>query len=102
MITQFKIYENNEIIEGYVIVEPSSDRFDLSKSWRTFLKSNIGKIISGDIYEYEEEESVYKYSVCFKILSGYATLTFTTEEIIDHSKNREDLEYIEQAKKYNL
>lgn len=94
MITNFKLFENKEKlpIGEYVIVEPGPERC-LSQDWRDFLKINVGKIV-GKYY--------YTYKVEFKITIGTEILSFRAKEIIQHSKNREDLEYIEVANKYNL
>jgi len=105
-----KLFENKDLpqiehldIGEYVIVEPDADRIGLSKDWRDFLKCNIGKIIDNHKNYY------YPYIVEFKLTRkggflplGTETLRFRLEEIVDHSKKRNDLEYIEDAKKYNV
>jgi hypothetical protein len=89
-----KLFENLPQIGEYAIVEPSIDRKGLSQEWRDFLKCHVGKIFS---------KRYYTYGIEFETVASFSqTINFRIDEIIEHSKNREDLEYIETAKKYNL
>jgi len=112
MIIEFKIFEGSKLkpIEDneYVIVEPSKDRLS---NWRTFFKSNIGQIICQ--IKTNHPYDIIEYTIRFKVKTiphngiGITTRSrylwiFTSPEIISHSKNKKDLEYIIQANKYNL
>jgi len=92
-ITPFIIFEKKETppqIDDYVIV------YDDRVLWQYREKSNfiIGKIIKIRYIAYNTPE--------YAIVSGNRIIYFKREDIIEYSKNRKELEYIEDVNKYNL
>jgi len=100
MITRFKLFESKEDlpqIGEYVIVKPN-DKRRMSVDRRDFLLSNVGRIVNKKYYS-KKMKIFIRYLVEFK--TGIDS-EFNADEIIEHSRNREDIEYIENANKYNL
>lgn len=120
-----KAYENliNEPqIGDYVICQDSvlARNFSNNKSTIIFLSNNIGRIITDDSIDYDVSKRysyVIKYENIPKDIEDYFNLrkkeseknfemsglrAFSLEEIIYHSKNKEDLEIYIDTEKYNL
>lgn len=96
-----KIYKSkyDPEIGEFAITEPDPLRFGLSDYWREFVKYNIGKIVGiSDDIPYKER----KYKIEYNDEMSKQILWFLKKEIIAHSKNMEDLDYIIKANKYNL
>jgi hypothetical protein len=115
MITKFKIFENMNDGEpkrfDYVIVNPQNPRMSEYPELLKFLTETIGKIISRMwtdsyciIYENIPDEIMYYFehliSVCDS--DSYYYKYFEREEIEFWSEDKEELEKVLDAKKYNL
>ncbi len=106
MITKFKIFENiNEgkpEIDDYVLLDYRKYRNDMTN----FLSSNIGKIIFIDdnfcILEFYDVPDSINYRFEYNKINNTYKKTIKPNKISYWSKNREDLEEILIAKKYNL
>ena len=105
MITKFKIFENNEgepEVGDYIIF--TNLEFTENDKVDPYLESHIGKLIEIKIYE-------PKYLVLFENLPDDIfwdvtnikdTINFYREEILDWSKNKEELKTKLAANNYNL
>jgi hypothetical protein len=106
MITKFKIFENiNEgrpEIDDYVLLKYATYHNDMTN----FLNNNIGKIIFIDdnfcIIEYYNVPDLINHRFDYNKINNTYKKTFKTRFISYWSKNREDLEDILMANKYNL
>lgn len=81
----------------YVIVKSNNPRSYIKKEWQDFIKNNVGKIKS---HYYIEDHLIYIIDFNSGIDDGYRR--FDHEKILAHSKNKEELEIILTANKYNL
>jgi len=108
-----KTYENkifNEsLIDNYIIININDTYWPtMYKDKRTFINNNIGKIVEVNLYDTDSLHIKY-YNIpnelrkmyfpedgIFVLHSGHSV------NIVDISKNIEDLEYIYDMKKYNL
>ena len=101
MITKFKIYEENidEPQIGDYVICSEKDNQTLDKR----LKTQIGKIIR---FVNNDLPNIYlvQFEKIPSIFHHYDTncRSMALDEILYHSKNKEDLEHILKANKYNL
>ena len=107
MIVKFKLYESiNEDkpeIGDYVICEDSTNG---DKNLLEFENTHIGRIFADD-HPLEEWNYLVKYENFPFSLRSFFTFSensraFSLSEIKHWSKNKEDLEHVLNAKKYNL
>lgn len=90
-----KKYENNRIDDGeYVIVDHKKEIY---MNWRNFVKNNVGKIVS---HYYVDKHLIYIIDFDCNIGDGYRR--YNSNDIIAHSKNKNELETILSANKYNI
>jgi hypothetical protein len=90
-----KKYENDRIDDGdYIIVDPKNEIY---MNWKEFVKNNVGKIISS---YYVDRHLIYIVDFDSGIGDGHRR--YSSREIIAHSKNKNELETILSANKYNI
>jgi hypothetical protein len=102
MITKFKIYENNK--------EPQVGNFVICNMGSEQLRNNEPSQMIGEIIEFEKVRSVYRIKFFQKLpqwlrvvgTSIKDSAWFFRSSIIEWSENREDLDAILDAEKYNL
>jgi hypothetical protein len=100
MITKFKLYESinvGEPMAGDVICK---SRTNQETAFKKYVDNNIGDIVE----EFKDETHFYgknikNYMVKFTNPTKYV---FNRDDILYWSKNKEDMEDILQAKRYNL
>jgi len=96
-----KTYESRPkaIEDGeYVIIRINYNQKNyIKKEWQMFIKNNVGKIKS---HYYIEDHLIYIIDFNSGIDDGHRR--FKHEEILAHSKNKEELEIQLVANKYNL
>jgi len=131
MITKFKLYESINIGEpevgDYVLCHLEEDDSNEQKITSNFLNKNIGILVKIDknkdkfeVYDnykvkFDEEFDYYSQwnNLAISFDNNLSSVEFDDDHVnnvasfyldeIDHwSKNKEDLEHIVQAKKYNL
>jgi predicted nucleotide-binding protein (sugar kinase/HSP70/actin superfamily) len=110
MITKFKLYEQLKINEPQIGDYVLCDEVDSEIIRVDFIRNNIGKIV------YDNFSKVYKYLVQYENVPELLDSWFSDgnninlkncrrmsiSEIKNYSKNKEDLEVLIQANKYNL
>jgi hypothetical protein len=115
MITKFKLYENLKLpkMDDYVICESNEWlrmvplNPDMVFEFHEYIHSHIGKIISEDFHtnSFESEENfryLLQYDDGILKFLGRRKIWISNKYIKYWSKNKEELEAVLQAKKYNL
>jgi len=98
MITNFKIFENNNDnieVGDYVIFYYGGNYDEYNDGLAKFINSNVGKIVS--FKPFDSFEIIYENSY-----KGKNTFILSQKFVIFHSKSKEDCEQYFAIKKYNL
>lgn len=114
MITRFKIFENindGEPKVGDFVIIKTKDLPQLYNFYGDFIKTSIGRIwkihsVNFFLIKYEnipkEIKDYFSYSDYSKGLNIGNSILVHKRDIIYWSKNKEDLDYIIDAKKFNI
>ena len=100
MITQFKIFESKELEIGDYVIMGTNNHYLID-----FIFNNIGQIVKQRNIEITVKYENVPPEVNKILAYGGDKLnerTFSIYLLLHHSKNKEDLEEILAAKKYNL